>query len=547
MAISSLPAADYNSDLRRTQRNTANDPFASVAVYSDQQSAALPFLIPTSYCSRPELFLEEAAATYIPKNCYESDSAYSIRLSSALSSFEPFYRSLKGVTVGTALRKPISLADELSTPEWDALFNNATLDGDSLTIFARRLLESAIDSGWAGILVDFPKVDGTLNLAQEKAMGLRPYFNLIPMADVLGWQTTSETTQIGDQVKYGERLTQLRIRDSVSEPDPEDEFHQITRPAVRVFDQPDSDGIVTCRLFVLRAANQGEQERWTLEDESLLSVPLIPFVPAYAGVQEGFMRSRPMLLDIARLNLSHWQTSADLAHSLHLTASPTLVISGVQTAGENADVSVSPDKSLFLADPTSKAEWIGAPSDGADMMLKRLASLENAMQHLAPVQLQQKSTTGVEAAAAKKLDRAQSDAQLSVIVSQLEDGLNQALAISALYFQIDPIELKLPRDFTPDTMEPAEVKEWAALVASGNLSQDTFLRKLAAAEAFDALDEWTVEEEVERIQEEEPAVDLEALPPEELEEPDEAEEEESENDEDQVLEGEVTSDETEAS
>ena len=85
MAVTNLPPADYNSDLRRAQRNTANDPNASVAVYSDQQSAALPFLIPTSYCSRPELFLEEAAATYIPKNCYESDTAYTIRLSSALS------------------------------------------------------------------------------------------------------------------------------------------------------------------------------------------------------------------------------------------------------------------------------------------------------------------------------------------------------------------------------------------------------------------------------------------------------------------------------
>ena len=484
MAVTSLPPADYNSDLRRTQRNTANDPNASVAVYSDLQSAALPFLIPTSYCSRPELFLEEAAATYIPKNCYESDTAYSIRLSSALSSFEPFYRSLKGITVGTALRKPITLADELSTPEWDSLLNNATLEGESITIFSRRLLDSAIDSGWAGILIDYPKVEGTLNLAQEKALGLRPYFQLVQCADVLGWQTTSETIQIGDQVKYGERLTQLRIRDSVSEPDPEDEFHEITRPAVRVFDQPQSDGVVTCRLFVLRSENKGEQERWTLEDETILGIPLIPFVPCYASAADGFMRARPMLLDVARLNLNHWQTAADLAHSLHLTSSPTLVISGVQTAGENADVSISPDKSLFLADPTSKAEWIGAPSNGAEVMLQRLKELEIAMMRLAPVQMQLKTSTGVEAAAAKKLDRAQSDSQLSVIVTQLEDALNQALAIAALYWGIEPVALKLPRDFAPDPIEPNDVKEAAALVAAGMLSQDTFLRKLQAGEYF---------------------------------------------------------------
>ena len=527
MAITNLPTADYNADLRRTTRNSASDPFASVAAYSDQQSAALPLLTPTSYCARPELFLSEAADTYIPRNSYESEAAYSIRLSSALSSFEPYYRSLKNVTVGTALRKPIALAEDISTPDWDALINNASLDGESLTIFARRLLDSAIDAGWAGVLVDYPKVDASLNLAQEKALGLRPYLSMIPMADVLGWQTTAETTQIGDEVRYGERLKQLRIRDSVTEPDPDDEFHEIVRPAVRVFDQSDADSNVTCRLFVLKAPQAGQQERWTLVDETTLGISVIPFVPCYAGEQEGFMRCRPLLLDIARLNLSHWQTAADLAHSLHLTSSPTLVISGVETQGEGADLSVSPDKSLFLASPDSKAQWIGAPSNGADVMLTRLKELEVSMQHLAPVQLQTKTTTGVEAAAAKKLDRAQSDSQLSVIVSQLEDALNQSLAIAALYMGEPPVALTLPRDFGPEPMEPNEIKEYSALVASGLLSHSTFLRKLQAAEAFDALDEWSVEDELETLEDERPAIDATQLPPEE--DTDEDEDDENQN------------------
>ena len=515
MAITNLPTADYNADLRRTTRNSASDPFASVAAYSDQQSAALPLLTPTSYCARPELFLSEAADTYIPRNSYESEAAYSIRLSSALSSFEPYYRSLKNVTVGTALRKPIALAEDISTPDWDALINNASLDGESLTIFARRLLDSAIDAGWAGVLVDFPKVDGNISYAQEKSLGLRPYFQLVPFSDVLGWQSTSETVQLGDEVRYGERLTQLRIREAINEPDPDDEFHQITRPAVRVFDQETTGGQVTCRLFVLKAAQAGQQEKWTLTEESTLGITVIPFVPCYAGEQEGYLRARPLLLDIARLNLAHWQCSADLAHSLHLTSSPTLVISGVETQGEGADLSVSPDKSLFLASPDSKAQWIGAPSNGADVMLTRLKELELSMQHLAPVQLQTKTTTGVEAAAAKKLDRAQSDSQLSVMVSQLEDCLNQALAIAALYMNEVPVALTLPRDFGPDPLSSGEIKEYAALVASGNLSQETFLRKLQSSECFDALDQWSVEEEMERLEEERPAVDLAQLPPEE--------------------------------
>ena len=521
MPITGLPPADYQAGLSRPSRNSPADPFKSVAEYSDIQSAALPFLTPTAYCNRPELFLEEAAETYIPKNCYEEDDAYNIRLSTAYSSFQPFYRNLKNLTVGTALRKPISLAEDISTPDWETFFSNTTLEAESMTVFARRLLDASIDSGLAGILVDYPKTDGTLNLAQERSLGLRPYLQLIPFTDILGFQSTVETQVFGDVSVYGNRLTQLRIRDVVTEPDPEDEFHEITRPAVRVFDQPDANQPVTCRLFVLRPQEGNQTERWALVDETTLGITTIPFVPSYASAPDGFMRARPLLLDIARLNLSHWQTSADLAHSLHLTSTPQMVLTGVQAIGENGDLQVSPDRNIILSDPTSRAEWIGAPSDGSQVMIDRLKELEHAMFSLAPVQHNQKTTTGVEAAASKMMDRAQSDSVLSLIVSQLENSLNKALAICSLYTGWDMVELSLPRDFVPPAMEANEVKEWAALVASNMISQETFLRKLQAAELFDSLDEWSPEYELEKLIEEEPAVDPLGLPEEGLEDDEE--------------------------
>ena len=517
MAITNLPPADYNSYSTTNRRNTPSDPFKSVAEYSDIQSAALPLLTPCSYCNRPELFLEEAAETYIQRNCYEEDDAYKIRLSHAYSSFQPFYRNLKNLTVGTALRKPISLAEDVSTPEWEAFFNNVSLDGESMTVMARRLLDASIDSGIAGILVDYPKTDGTLNLAQERALGLRPYLCLIPFTDILGFKSEVSTQTFGEFSLYGNRLTQLRIRDVVTETDPEDEFKEITRPAVRVFEQDQAGEQVTHRLFVLRPVENGQQERWAETENTLLTITTIPFVPSYSSAPDGFMRARPLLLDIARLNLAHWQTSADLAHSLHLTSTPQMVLTGVQAIGENGDLSVSPDRNIILSDPTSRAEWIGAPSDGSQVMIDRLKELEHAMFSLAPVQHQEKTTTGVEAAAAKAMDRAQSDAVLSLIVSQLEDSLNRALAIVALYSGWEMVELTLPRDFVPPAMPAADVKEWAALVAANMISQETFLRLLQVNEKFDGLDDWSPEYELEKLIEEEPAVDPEGLPEEQEE------------------------------
>jgi hypothetical protein len=527
MAITSLPPADYGAI---PTAPSAGDPYQSVAVYSDIQTAALPSLTPIGYCNKPEIFLSEAAEEYIPKNCYEDSDSYQIRLSTALSSFQPFYRSLKDLTIGTALRKPISLSDEQSTEEWESFFRNSTLEGDSITVFAKRLLAASIDSGLAGILIDFPRTETAENLAQERAQKLRPYFQIINFADILGWKSEIATTQIGETTEYGNRLTQLRIKDSVSESDPLDEFVEITRPAVHVFDQPSAEEPVRHRLFVQKPLSLNSPDKWCLEEETLLSIPFIPFVPCYANTCDGFMRARPLLLDIARLNLKHWQVSSDLAHSLHLTSTPSLVIAGVNAVGENGDLQVSPDRSLILADPASRADWIGAPSDGADVMRECLKDLEHAMMTLSPVQKQDKATTGVESAAAKKIDRAQSDAVLSLLVSNLEDALNQALAIAAVYWNTPPVMLDLPRDFVPEAMTAPEIKEYAALVATNLISHETFLRKLQVSEVFDGLDNWTVEEELELLVESETTVDPLFLPEEEI--PDQTDKVETNNQED---------------
>ena len=87
---------------------------------------------------------------------------------------------------------------------------------------------------------------------------------------------------------------------------------------------------------------------------------------------------------------------------------------------------------------------------------------------------------------------------------------------------------------------PADIKEYAALVASGNLSQDTFLRKMAAAEEFDALDQWSVEEEMERIEDERPEPVAELLPP---EEPEEEEDDDAGEEDQEMLDGKLTEDE----
>jgi len=168
----------------------------SIADYSPAQQLALANLQPVIYCSNPEDYLSEAAETYFPPPPEQDDDArhgYSIRLSRAMTTFEPWYRALRELAVGSALHKPIERQAETSEV-WQRFLDDCTMEGHSITAFSRLLLTAALDGGWAGVLIDYPPVPTGLNLAQERALGLRPYFVLIPRSRVLGWK--SETIPV---------------------------------------------------------------------------------------------------------------------------------------------------------------------------------------------------------------------------------------------------------------------------------------------------------------------------------------------------------------
>jgi hypothetical protein len=469
---------------------------ASVAQRSLAMQAHVARLLPIQVCVNPDLYLEEARDVYFPQGCWESPEAYRVRISRMESAFEPHYTKLKELVVGAALRHPSQPPDNL-TPEWQNLLANVSLNSESIDAFARRILDQAIDGGIAGILVDYPNVSGDLTLADEKTMGLRPYFVPIRADDILAWRSTVSAEKVGDQISYGVRLTHLRIRETISEPDPADEFAELRLPAVNVWDL-EGDGAETrvrYRQFVLRR-DSDSLERYVVETDTFLSVPLIPFVAIYGSIAETFMVCRPLLLDIARLNISHWQASADLAHTLSLTATPVFTVTGVQGAEP-----VRVDRALFLEDPAARAQWEGAPVDGAQATMERLDALAAAMQSLATVTLAKKAN-GVESAQSKLLDASQSDSLVGVIVDQLEDSINRALAIAALYREWEPIRIALSRDFTDTGLDAPTISALANVHTAGAISHQTLLEVYKHGEVFAGIDDWTVEEELQRCEEE---------------------------------------------
>lgn len=469
----------------------------TVGEYTTEQYVHVSRLTPVKYCSNPELYLSEAVCEYIPCDLYESVEGYQVRLGRAYSSFQPFYTHLRNLIVGTALRKSVQLPDDISA-NWSSLLENIDLEGHSLHSFAKTLFSAAIDGGCAGIFVEYPETPEGLTLAEERERAYRPYFVSIPSCDILGWTSEVSAATLGDKTVYGRKLTSLRIKDEVRRPDPDDEFLEVIRPAVRVYDFVPGTDRVRYRQYVSEEKNCNDSGSYVLEKTGYLSITTIPFIPVYGGTREGYMLARPLLLDVARLNLHHWSVSADLANQLHLSTSPKFVISGVQ--GGHAEFENAPDKILILDKADAKAQWIGAPMDGASTTMEHLKNLEQAMEKLAAVAMSDRQTTQAESGISKLLDRAQSDSLLAVLVQGLEEALNIAIAIAAEYWKEEgPIKVSLSRDFVPIRLHSQQILAYVELYNNKVISHKLLLDILAVGDVFDGIPNFDVMEEIKVI------------------------------------------------
>ena len=503
--IGSMPLPVGNLTEQPTQEGDRTTVGSSVGEYSCEQDRHVSRLEAIKFCSNPEFCLEEAAHTYMPCDLYEGDKAYQVRLRRSYSSFEPFYTHLRNLIIGTALRKDIQVPT-LLTPFWQSFFKNVDLEGHSLQSFSKYIFSRAIDGGCAGIIVEYPNVSTDLTVEEQRIGGYRPYFVAIESCDILGWTSEISAYTLSDDTLYGRRLTSLRIRDEYREIDPKDEFSEIVYPAVRVYDydgEPESGGKVRYRLFVARnVSDTSESEKtstqYTLQESGYLSVGIIPFVPTYGGTMEAYMIARPMLLDVARLNLHHWTVAADLANQIHLTANPKFVISGVQGGG--ADFENSPDKTLILDKPEARANWIGAPMDGAETAMKQLTKLEEAMERLAAVAMMSKTTNQAESGFSKLLDRAQSDSLLAVLVQELEDSVNLAIAIAAEYADEPLTTVAYSKDFVPIRLHSQQLLAYEEIRKNGGMSLETFLHVLEAGDIYDGLADFDIKKEMTLIE-----------------------------------------------
>lgn len=354
--------------------------------------------------------------------------------------------------IGAMLRKPY-----VTTVEDPFVSEKMNFDTMLSYILRDIMLTSRV-----GILVDFNEELGT------------PYLTPYDNAAIINW---------GDDF--------VVLREDYFSVDPKDKYKKEVKCQYRELTLV--DGVYTVNIWRAKGTDQNMfQIVETMQPSSRGSVlDFIPFV--FINSQDTTDEChKPVMFNMAEINIAHFKSSADIEHLAHFFALPQMYIAGGFEGEVEGTLAVGVPNAWVLA-PQSTVSYAQANSSGFDSLMKLIDKKEEQMASLGSRML---AKAGVESAEALKLRAAGENSILIGLVNAVEEGLKQVLKIYSLWEGkgIDEVEFYMSRDFTNLAVTPTEVSSLLALFTSGQISQETLLQRLYEGEIVD-----NVEEEMQRL------------------------------------------------
>lgn len=419
------------------------------------------------------LHMRQMGKVYLPKHPLESNKAYQNRLEATV--FYNAYEHTLGGLVGMMFRQnpvlgedvPVEIRGSDETKK-DGYIENIDMQGTHFDVFVRELCADAFD-GHSFLYVDMPpKVmqgnnpSGIVTLGDEKAAGIRPYWVKYRASDALNWRTKI--------VNGRSVLQQITFREQSMEAD--GEFGEVLVTRYRVL-RPGS-----WTLFKETRKGNGMMEILPDADnpEGTTSLNEIPLAVIY-GKKLGFLHSRPPLIDLAHLNIGHWQLMSDYRHILHYANVPVLWRSGFQPNNSVGTEGIGPNRIIDVG-PNGQVAWAEHHGYAIGAARTELLDLEQRMSVLGLALLARKGDVEVTATE-KILDSAEQSSGLSTIARSLQDGIELALQFTARYMgKPSGGSAEVNSDFQGLSIDPQKLTAYSNMVAQGQLSIETLWQML---------------------------------------------------------------------
>lgn len=407
--------------------------------------------------------VREKATTYLPQAPGEDPQNYKVRLNRSVF-FNVFGHTIKGL-VGQIFRRDPVLGDDVP-PVIVKQCENIDLMGTHFDVFARDISEDAMTAGHAAILVDFPQTDGTQNRQAEMSGEIRPYWVPIRKDDIVSWRCEHEN---GHMI-----LAQLVLRECAMVPD--GMFGEREQERYRVFYRV-REGASTSRspttavTVGVKVLQINKDKTVTVVSEGLYPTQTeIPVAEIITSGRVSMFESAPPLVDLAYLNVAHYQQWSDYATSIHKTCVPIFTTIGIQEMvdGNGQPLVLGPNASVNLP-AGGDAKYVAHDGAALQQCKQALDDLKSDMGTLGLSMLSPSKRTA-ETAQAKRLDKSTEDSALAVTARGLQDGLERALAFHAKYLKLeDGGSVDVNREFDEQTMQSDMLTAWAGAVQNAGV------------------------------------------------------------------------------
>lgn len=304
---------------------------------------------------------------------------------------------------------------------------------------------SALQSVWDGlsfIIVDMPKNEsGTeiVSMQQQLDMGIVPYFTKVLSKQVINKRIVNNM------------LTQITIEERIIEPDGEFGEKEVTQYRVLRI----GEGLIY-------NDNNEITYSWTN------NLKYIPIIPVYSN-RTGYLQATPKFLDVADLNIKHFNYQSQLDKTLFVASNPVPVIYGHR---DDKAITIGVDKAIVFADKDNSGfEWVEFAGTSVEKLQDEIKNIELRMASLALSMLtnQNKERTATEAA----IESTSETSDLSSMAVSFEDAINVAYQIwCEMMGQTATGEIIINKDFIGRMLSAQEAKGYLDLFNSGAITID---------------------------------------------------------------------------
>lgn len=388
--------------------------------------------------------MRAAGKEYLPAETAESKESYDARLKRSVL-FNGTKRAIEANAAKPFVR-PVSVAATAKGQEDLVAGYEKNLDGKgaSATALARKALQEVLWDGAAYLIVDAPRAGG------------RAYCYVVKGADILGYSFDED-----------DRLVYLRILEKsvVVVGYDEAELQKVREWKVE-------GGQAFWRLH--QQAEPGKDEFIIVQDWTAFAVAEIPLIPIFAdNVPSGELFCPPPFVDLAYLNLGHWQADSDYRNILHTASVPILFASGLN---EDAVIKIGVE-SAIIGGQGSDMKYVEHSGAAISAMQKAISDMEVRMQIYGYEMLANRGAA--ETATGRSLQANENNSQIAAIAQSLQDALKKAFWLLGKFNLVSDLQVDV--SVCTDYGVTITVEELNALSTArqmGDLSHDDYLKEL---------------------------------------------------------------------